>query len=85
MAQINKLRMEKDSLLGLNAEIKDRMSLLEKELSESKGLLAAAEQNDSPLDEKSLRLGSATKKLVQLTEQNTQLHQALRKAKDVCC
>lgn len=85
MAQINRLRMEKDSLLALNAEMKEKLTQLERESSELRASLAAAEaRGESSSDEKSLRLGSATQKVVQLTEQNTQLHQALRKAKDVC-
>ncbi|KAI8799731.1 HOOK protein-domain-containing protein [Cladochytrium replicatum] len=80
--QINKLLLEKDQLQSALVEVKDELIQLERSNSDLKAALAAMESRDQNPDEVGQKLAAATQKMVQMTEQNMQLHKALKKAKE---
>ncbi|KAJ3333713.1 hypothetical protein HDU76_004859 [Blyttiomyces sp. JEL0837] len=81
MAQINKLLMEKDILESQNMEMKEGVLQQERAVNDLKAALAAVESKGQSADETTQKLASATQKIVQLTEQNSKLHSALKEAK----
>ncbi|KAI8855168.1 hypothetical protein BC829DRAFT_1770 [Chytridium lagenaria] len=81
MGQINKLSKEKDGLEGQCMELKDMIHQHERTSSDLKAALAALESKGQSADETTQKLATATQKIVQLTEQNTKLHKALKEAK----
>ncbi|KAJ3115511.1 E3 ubiquitin-protein ligase [Phlyctochytrium bullatum] len=81
IGQIHKLSREKDALEGQCMELKDTILQYERTASDLKAALAALESKGHSADETTQKLASATQKIVQLTEQNTKLHKALKEAK----
>ncbi|KAJ3195407.1 hypothetical protein HK101_000313 [Irineochytrium annulatum] len=81
MGQINKLLKEKDLLESQSMELKDGLLQQERTNSDLKAALAALESKGQSADETTQKLAAVTQKMVQLTEQNTKLHKALKEAK----
>ncbi|KAJ3415997.1 Protein Hook 1 [Chytridiales sp. JEL 0842] len=81
MAQINKLSFEKDALENQTMELKDAILHHERAANDMKAALAAVDSKGESPEETTQKLAAATQKIVQLTEQNNNLHKALKSAK----
>ncbi|KAJ3046327.1 hypothetical protein HDV00_000141 [Rhizophlyctis rosea] len=82
MAQVNKLLHEKEKLQSEYAESKELLHQQERITSDLRSALAAMESRGQSSDETTQKLGSVTQKMVQSQEQNIQLHEALKRAKE---
>ncbi|XJO77813.1 hypothetical protein BDV3_002346 [Batrachochytrium dendrobatidis] len=80
--RINNVLMEKETLQSAQIDLKERMQHIERVNSELRSSLAAMETKGQSSDETTQKLGTATQRLVQLTDQNVHLQESLKKAKE---
>ncbi|KAH6581818.1 hypothetical protein BASA50_010835 [Batrachochytrium salamandrivorans] len=80
--RINNILIEKESLQSIQIDLKERMQHIERVNSELRSSLAAMETKGQSSDETTQKLGTATQRLVQLTDQNVHLQDSLKKAKE---
>jgi protein HOOK3 len=79
--QVNSLLQEKEALESKLEKFRERANTTDQLLAETKASWTAQESRNEGNDVNT-KLASATQKIVQLTDQNALLHQALRKAKN---
>ncbi|KAL2911966.1 hypothetical protein HK105_208576 [Polyrhizophydium stewartii] len=81
-ARIATLSQERESLQSAQIELKENLQRSERTNSELRAALAALETKGQSSDETTQKLGAATQRLVQLTDQNVHLQESLKKAKE---